>query len=93
DAPEAAQIGHILTQAVGLEDQIAPDIITLDVKRNDIFMLCSDGLSDLLKPERIAELLNGATKGDLEEAAKTLVQAALAAGGHDNITVVLVGQA
>ncbi len=89
DAPEAAQIGHILTQAVGLEEQVAPDIITLETKRNDVFLLCSDGLSDLLAPPRIAELLNGVDKENLDDRAQKLVQAALEAGGHDNVTVVL----
>ena len=93
DAPEAAQIGHILTQAVGLEAEVTPDLSSLPVKRDDVFLLCSDGLSDLLKPPRIAELLNGAAQGDLEGKAAALIEAALAAGGHDNITVVLARQA
>ncbi|MEL6544236.1 MAG: protein phosphatase 2C domain-containing protein [Myxococcota bacterium] len=89
DAPEAAQIGHILTQAVGLEEDIAPDIVTLETQKNDVFLLCSDGLSDLLKPPRIAAILNGVDKNNLDDRAQKLVQAALEAGGHDNITVVL----
>lgn len=91
DAPEAAHIGHILTQAVGLEPDITPDIVTLEVKRRDVFLLCSDGLSDLLPPDRIGELLKG--QEDLEASARILVEAALAAGGHDNITVVLARRA
>ncbi|MEO0814610.1 MAG: serine/threonine protein phosphatase, partial [Myxococcota bacterium] len=73
----------------GLEEDIAPDIVTLETQKNDVFLLCSDGLSDLLKPPRIAAILNGVDKNNLDDRAQKLVQAALEAGGHDNITVVL----
>ena len=54
----------------------------------DIFLLCSDGLSDMVRDERIEEILRE-TAGDLETAVAALVDEANARGGKDNITVVL----
>ncbi len=93
DAPEAAQFGHILTQAVGLETAVKPEVSRHPATVGDVYLLCSDGLSDLVADEQIAAAVSGA--GDLQGAADRLVREALDAGGHDNVTVVLarVGQA
>lgn len=88
-SPEAQGLGHILTQAVGLEAEIYPDLTTLDAKQGDVYLLCSDGLSDLVPPEEIADCLAGVTAASLADYAQRLIDAALEAGGHDNITVVL----
>lgn len=93
DSPQAGQLGHILTQAVGTEPAVRPDIATLKVRKRDLFLLCSDGLSDLLSVAQIADLLNSASAQNLDEKARLLVQAALEAGGHDNITVILARRA
>ncbi|MBI3179734.1 MAG: serine/threonine-protein phosphatase [Deltaproteobacteria bacterium] len=93
DAPEASQFGHILTQAVGLESAVKPEVSRHPANVGDVYLLCSDGLSDLVADERIARAVAGAS--DLQAAADRLVSEALEAGGHDNVTVVLarVGQA
>ena len=89
DSEEARQLGHILTQAVGLEQDLHPDTMALELTGDDVYLLCSDGLSDLVEPELMADLLLAA-EGDLDLGARSLVEAALAAGGHDNVTVLLV---
>jgi protein phosphatase len=61
----------------------APDIVALDLGPGDRVLLCSDGLTDLVVDERIAELLR---LPDPETAATRLVAAALEAGGSDNVT-------
>ena len=58
-----------------------------DVETGDIFLMCSDGLSDMLGDEQIEQLLR--TNDSLSAAGAMLVQAANAAGGRDNIAVVL----
>ena len=64
-----------------------PDVVRLDVAAGDRLLLASDGLTDLVVDEAIADVL--ASEED-EDAAVTLTQLALAAGGRDNITVVVV---
>ena len=77
---------HVLTQALGLPGDFEPEVLTL-VDEADGYLLCSDGLSDLLTPAQLAEHL---AMDELEAAAVGLEQAALDAGGHDNITFVLI---
>jgi protein phosphatase len=63
------------------------DLVPLDVEVGDRLLLCSDGLTDLVRNEAIAELL---TAEDADAAAAACVEAALAAGGRDNVTCVVV---
>jgi protein phosphatase len=63
------------------------DIIRLDVRLGDMLLLASDGLTDLVPDAAVAEVL---AAEDCDDAAATLTQRALDAGGHDNITVVVV---
>ncbi|WP_435746613.1 PP2C family protein-serine/threonine phosphatase [Nocardioides sp. SYSU DS0663] len=63
------------------------DVVAVDVVVGDRLLLCSDGLSDLVSEERIAELLGGPRTDD---AARLLLEEALAAGGRDNVTCVVV---
>jgi protein phosphatase len=88
-APEVLQFGHILTQAVGLDPVIQPDVSRVVANADDTYVLCSDGLSDLVPDTAIGAIVNSAN-GDVQVAADSLVATALAAGGHDNVTVVLV---
>lgn len=87
-SPEAQRIGHILTQAVGLEPQVEPDLGMMPPKAGDIFMMCSDGLSDTVSDASMAEIMR--RNPDVKACAQALVDAALEAGGHDNVTVLLV---
>lgn len=89
DAPEVAQYGHILTQAVGLSEAVRPEVGRFVPVPGDVYLLCSDGLSDLVPDRAIAAIVT-AYEDDIEAAAEALVAAALEAGGHDNVTVLLV---
>lgn len=75
-----------ITRALGLEGHSTPDVATLEVKRGDVYLLCSDGLYDPLEPTRLAASLTLAP----EAACRDLVTAAFEAGSHDNITGVVV---
>jgi len=86
--PEVLQLGHILTQAVGLDPAIEPEVHKLDTKPGDIYLMCSDGLSDLVDDEEMHHTLK-AHGESLETAAKRLVQIANEKGGKDNISVIL----
>jgi len=78
-----------LTRAVGVEPDVAVEIHNHTVQEADIFLLCSDGLYDMLDESDIALTLN-ALKENLELCAQQLVQAANDAGGRDNISVILI---
>ncbi len=76
---------NILTQAVGADDDITVDSGNLRLDTEDIFMLCSDGLTNMVADEDILKILL-----ESKNPADDLVQAALDNGGHDNITVIVV---
>jgi len=88
DAPEFMQLGHILTQAVGLDPAMTPVVARLPARTGDVYLLCSDGLTDLVRDSAIAAIL-GAKGADPHAAAEALIAAALSAGGNDNITVIV----
>ena len=77
-----------ITRAVGTERAIEADVFSLPGQPGDLFLLCSDGLTDMLSEEEIAEVLLEAER-DPAAAAEALVAAANERGGEDNITVVL----
>lgn len=79
---------HILTRALGVEADVHIDQYLLQVEKEDILLLCSDGLSDTVSDLELKEILEGSWS-DLNEAARELVNKALNYGGSDNITVVL----
>ena len=79
----------ILTRAVGLDPRVPVDLPDpLELQAGDQYLLCSDGLTEAVGDDRIAELLSAAPDG--QAACRSLIDAANAAGGPDNITVVLV---
>ena len=88
---EAEQHPHrsVITRAVGTEPVVEVHTETVEAVPGDLYLLCSDGLTDLVRDERILELV-GAADGDPERAVQTLVDEANGAGGIDNITVVLL---
>ncbi|WP_138946516.1 PP2C family serine/threonine-protein phosphatase [Plantibacter sp. M259] len=77
---------NIVTKAIGVEAGIDPDVWLLPVAGRQRFLLCSDGLTGELSDERIAEVLSQGFEG----AADRLVELALAAGGRDNVTALVV---
>src|SRR3954452_3291967 len=77
----------IITRALGPEPDVDVDRQTIPLRDSDVFLLCSDGLTTMIDEEAIAHVLREA--GSLEAAGDALIAAANAAGGRDNITVVL----
>ena len=77
-----------LQRAIGFEPQVRIDHAALDLAPHDRFLLCSDGLHGVLSPARVAEILRGA--GTPQEASRQLKNAALEAGGTDNVSVLVV---
>ena len=78
---------NVVLRAVGVNDNLGVDLLKGKIQPGDIFLLCSDGLSDMVDEAAIAAVLTSpmtcAEKGD------RLIELAKAAGGYDNITVVL----
>jgi PPM family protein phosphatase len=77
----------VITRAVGTDPDVDVDTFVVEAHENDLFLLCSDGLTDMVADEDILRIAN-ANRDDLKAAAKELVKAANQAGGEDNITVV-----
>ena len=80
---------NLITRALGAEVEVEVDTTVLPIRSGDRFILCSDGLSDMIPETRMLDLLTFSPEGP-EKAAQTLVSAALEAGGTDNVTVVVV---
>ncbi|HKH11234.1 MAG TPA: Stp1/IreP family PP2C-type Ser/Thr phosphatase [Rubrobacter sp.] len=80
---------NLITRALGTEDGVAVDTAVLPVEVGDRFVLCSDGLTDMVREEGMKEILARHPE-DPEGAVRELLFAALEAGGNDNITVVVV---
>ena len=79
---------NILTRALGIESSLSVDTWELPVRADDRYLLCSDGLFNEIDDDRIAALLAGPTNPELTAA--SLVRAAVDAGGHDNVTALVV---
>ena len=81
---------NIILRALGPWEQVDVELQVQSLERGDLYLVCSDGLSSLVGDDVIARgLAPAANGGDLQEACRTLVDSANAAGGADNITVVL----
>lgn len=78
---------NLITRAVGTEARVFADIFSCEWKKDDMLLLCSDGLCGVLEDAEMAAFLRNCTDPDATCAA--LIQRALAAGSRDNITVVL----
>ena len=79
---------NLVTRAVGVEDYVLLETHVHELQSGDIILMCSDGLSDMLDDRQIAEVLAG-SHTRLPEAGGSLIAAANAAGGRDNIAVTL----
>jgi PPM family protein phosphatase len=77
----------VITRALGTEPDVDVDTFTVEAEPEDIYLLCSDGLTDMVSQRDILAAVEAST--DLDDAARALVNAANAGGGEDNITVVL----
>lgn len=80
---------HILTRAIGTEKTVKADALFCDIFKDDIFIMCSDGLSDMVSDE---EIFNIASDNSLtpEQKVDTLIQKANDNGGKDNIAVIII---
>jgi serine/threonine protein phosphatase PrpC len=79
---------NVITRALGTQSQVTPDVFEFEAEPGDLFLLCSDGLTRELSDSVIQDLLN--KDHALETQSARLVEAAKKAGGHDNITCLLV---
>jgi protein phosphatase len=80
---------NLVTRAVGIDPEVQAEIHSHEVLVGDIYLLCSDGLNDMIEDEEIQMTLV-ALRSNLELTAQQLVQAANDAGGRDNVSVMLV---
>lgn len=78
---------NMLLEAIGVQERVGPDLVRVKVQHGDMLMLCSDGLTGPLDDPRILELMM--THEDPVRVCRSLTEAACAAGGPDNVTVVL----
>ncbi|MFZ6692244.1 Stp1/IreP family PP2C-type Ser/Thr phosphatase [Undibacterium sp. SXout20W] len=83
-----SSIKNLITRAVGTQESVSVELHTHDLKEQDLYMLCSDGLTDMLSHDEIQLILQHSSD-DLSLCSKALVANANAAGGVDNTSVVL----
>jgi len=82
-----SQFKNIITRSVGFDAHVAVDTGVIDIQKGDRFLLCSDGLSNLVTDEEIHEIV---TSQDLQTSLKFHVNLANSRGGDDNITVIII---
>jgi serine/threonine protein phosphatase PrpC len=78
---------NVITRSVGYEREVHPDIIEREIFPGECYLLCSDGLSGLVTDSKISQILN---QNSPDKAVKTCVDQALANGGDDNVTVLML---
>lgn len=79
---------HYITRALGTGTHVTPDISRFERRPGDVWLLCSDGLSNYIESDELGELLTG--RGDWAQKVTQMVELALRRGGSDNITVVVI---
>jgi protein phosphatase len=85
---ETFEHNNIILQALGTSDTVQVDLTFVELRRGDTLLLCSDGLSGMVRFDDIKEILKSSTEP--MEVCKALTERANQAGGHDNITVIVV---
>ena len=80
---------NVITRALGMQDSVVVDLVPETPQADDMYVLCSDGLSGMITDEGICQLVTDAA-GDVHAAARALIEQANANGGEDNITVVIL---
>ncbi len=91
-APEEAEthaLKNVVLQALGAQTEIYPDVVRLIPQRDDILLLCSDGLSNKLRADNLLRIILN-NLDDLQNACRVLIQEANECGGEDNITAIIV---
>lgn len=79
---------NVITRALGHRRDVEVDVQTTDLRPNDLYLLCSDGLCGLVDDDNLRRIL--LSHADLDEVVTDLIRAANEAGGHDNISIVVV---
>ena len=79
---------NIITRAIGAQDDVEVDFFELTLEKDDVILMCSDGLTNMIEDEEIRMIMQG--QRDIVEKAESLIKAANNNGGKDNIAVVLV---
>ncbi|MCL2825165.1 MAG: Stp1/IreP family PP2C-type Ser/Thr phosphatase [Polyangiaceae bacterium] len=84
---ETFEHNNIILQALGTAETVQVDLTSVPLRRGDVLLICSDGLSGMVRYEEIRQIL--IHNSDVKEACKLLTDRANEAGGHDNVTVIL----
>jgi PPM family protein phosphatase len=84
----SSSMKHILTRNLGSSEIVEPEIYELEPSGNDRFVICSDGLTDLMSDEEIRDMIEGSF--DPEELGRDFIRKVLDRGAHDNTTIVSV---
>jgi len=79
---------HMLTRSMGAEQQVEIDLYERELRKDDLILLCSDGLTGMIGDDRVREVLTGGN--GLDQMVDQLVARANAVGGQDNISVILI---
>ena len=87
DEAKHSRLKNIITRSVGFEEDVLVDVMGVETRPGDKFLLCSDGLSNLIETEEIRDAL---IETELAEVPQKLIELANSRGGDDNITVVAV---
>lgn len=84
-----SQNKNLVTRALGIDPEVEPEIHTYEVEAGDVYLLCSDGLSDMVEDDEI-HLTLSSLQANVQLASQQLVQMANDNGGRDNVSVILV---
>jgi serine/threonine protein phosphatase PrpC len=84
---ESHPMANVITRAVGISDPLELDSMWIDVRSDDQFLLCSDGLSRLVTNEELGSMM---ANKDSEEVTQSLLHTALVRGARDNVTLICV---
>jgi PPM family protein phosphatase len=79
---------HVLSRAVGPQEQVEADILCVPLQPGDILLLCTDGLSNMLSKDKMEDILN--SPESIETKTQRLINQALDSGGSDNVTAMLI---
>jgi PPM family protein phosphatase len=92
DEAKTDRLKNVITRSVGFEREVSVELYQMRVKKDDIFLICSDGLSGLLEDHELMEFIqvHAIDQEDLKSAVDGLIEAANSKGGDDNITAILV---
>ena len=79
---------NVITRAIGGEEQVEPEMFSIDLKENSKILMCSDGLTNMLEDAEILSIVRN--NANIEDAARLLIDRANENGGKDNISVIIV---